>query len=56
MKIKIKTLKTYKEILILCKKIQTINELDKEVENKIPTFGWDNKFKKREKQRILTLY
>ena len=53
---KIRKLKTYKEILIMCKKIQIINKIDEDIENRIPTYGWDKTIKKREKQKILSLY
>ena len=50
---KLKSLKAYKEILLLCRKIQVINELDNKIENRIPTYGLN---KEKEKQKILTLY
>ena len=52
MKRKIERLKAYKEVLLLCKRLQIINMIDKQVENKIPTYG----YKKGTKQKILTLY
>ena len=45
----IKILNTYKELLFLCKKIQIINKIDNEIENKIPS-------SKKSTQKVLTLY
>ena len=51
MKRKINKLNTYKELLFLCKKIQIINKIDNEIENKIPTYE-----SQKDKQKVLTLY
>ena len=46
---KIRILKIYKEILLECKKIQLLNELSNEVENKFPSNN-------ETKQKVLTLF
>lgn len=43
----------YRELLILCKKIQISNEIDKKIENQFPTISLNKK--DRPKQKILTL-
>jgi len=50
---KLKLLKEYREILLLCKRIQIINYIDKEIENKIPSFTIQ---KSDKKQKVLTLF
>ena len=43
----------YRELLMLCKKIQISNQIDRQIENQFPTIILNNK--NRPKQKILTL-
>ena len=47
-------LKIYRELLLLCKRVQIINKIDNEIENRIPSVKIQKK--SDNKQKVLTLY